>query len=127
MRDGLNGNKVIVKKVIDEIEKLCEENFCKLWNVYCNNSIGIKASHDEGLHILKKVDLRNMNGFTYDEAMFSMAEDVCIYYTKTYKGKTYTDKDNNEYSLLPTSISDIVKDYHQVDVESLINAFASAF
>lgn len=85
-------NTQIINQVINYLEGLEEERFVKTWNAYCNCSIGIAEAKREKQYIKAKDDLNYKKVYDYNDAMFALAQDICIYFHKSYEWRTHNGK-----------------------------------
>lgn len=113
----IRDNRNIIREVTYFIDKLPEANFVALWNFYSKQSDGPKEQR-----ITRKRQLNYMDGYTMDDCLFALAQDICIDYNRQYKKKTFNGK-----PILPVEIEDIIKRYSKVDVDEEINSMARAF
>ena len=113
-------NSIIIKNVIKELEKLPDDQFAKVWNVYCSNSIGIADAKREKQYIKNREELHHKNGYDYSDAMFALAQDICIYYKKTYKPRVYNGK-----PLLDSLFGDLTIGFRDISSDEFLNFFIS--
>ena len=119
--DKLARNKKIIKAVIAELEKIEDDRFVKLWNIYSKSSLGIRDAKKEGQLIDRKKELHYMDGYSYEDCLYALAQDICIWYGGLYKKKKYQDG-----PILPASIVNLVAEYKDDDPDEILSSvFAS--
>ena len=115
-----NANKKAINTMIKKLETLEDDHFAKVWNTYCSNSIGIAEAKREKQYIKKREDLNYKKGYDYSDAMYSLAQDICIYFHKTYESRTYEGG-----PLLDSSYKEIASLYKDISADEFLEILAA--
>ena len=119
--DKIARNKEIVKQVIKEVEKLEEDRFVALWNIYSKSSLGIREAKNEGQLIDRKKELHYMDGYSYDDCLWALGQDICIWYRGLYAKKKFKGE-----PILPPVFKELVDSYKDIDPDEELSAVFKA-
>ena len=110
-----NSNIKIINEVTNYLEGLEDVAFAKVWNVYCNCSIGIAEAKREHQYIKTREDLYHKKDYDYNDAMFALAQDICIYFHKNYEWRTLNGK-----PLLDSSLRQLTSGYKPISCDEFL-------